>query len=304
MQKICKNIKKIYENDKKLIIVVSAMGNQTNLLLDAAENFSGKTPPEREISLLLSTGEIQSAALFSMALNRIGVPSVALTSRDIELRTFGGYQNATVYYLNKSKLNHYLNTKAVAVVCGFQGINEFDETTTLGRGGSDTTAVAIASAFSVSAEIYSDFDGVFAGDPRLAPYKKINVIDYDSMLNLANAGAKVLDARAVEIAKTHETVIVSKSSSDFDLSGTEISKISDDFVSIAKSETLNKITVVFSNQSKLKNLCENVLNSINMFKFYNLEISNNKIEVLVLHDDCDAIINQLSEKLGIIKKQD
>ena len=304
VQKICKNIKKIYKNDKNLIIVVSAMGNQTNLLLEKAKDFSSGKTKQRELALFVSTGEIQSACLFSMMLNSIGVPSVALTSRDINLRTFGGYQDATIYYLNKSKIQKFLENGQVAVICGFQGVNELGETTTLGRGGSDTTAVALASAFSVPAEIYSDFDGVFCGDPRLMHYKKINQISFPLMKLMAMSGAKVIDSHAAQIADEHNTVIISKSAENFEAKGTVISKITDDFISISKTENLSLITIVFSNTQNLERISKNVLKLIKLYKIYNLKIKETKLELLVSSNCCSEVIGILSKKLGLIKKQD
>ena len=205
---ICKFIKSIYKNEKQLIIVVSAMGNTTDKLLNLAMDFGYDKiknkltlSARRELSNLLSIGEMQSASLISTMLLSMGVPAKSINARDIEIRTFGDYLNGKISYINKTKINEFLSNEIVAVVTGFQGINNNNEITTLGRGGSDTTAVALASIYDTKAEIYSDYNGVFSGDPKNDKYKKFNNINYDSINSMANSGAKVLESRAIEIAK-------------------------------------------------------------------------------------------------------
>lgn len=302
VQKICKNIKKIYKNDKEIIIVVSAMGKTTDNLINLSKNYYNINYSKRELDVLLSTGETQSSALFALALNSCGVPAKSLQAFQLGVSTFGDFQNSRIAYINKKPILECFENNQVAVIPGFQGINKHGEITTLGRGGSDTTATALGATFDCDAEIYSDFDGVFCGDPRNFEYKKIKNIDYNSMINIANSGAKVLEARASEIAKSFNTKIICKQSSHPNLSGTIVSDIEKPFISISKLDNLCKFTINFSQDHNLNLLIKNVLNTLKDFKFYNLEINNNKIEFHVNHIQKDIIEYKLASKLKLLKK--
>ena len=301
-QNICKNIKKIYKNDKNIIIVVSAIGNSTDNLLSLAEKYSPKTTCKAELAKLISTGEIISSSLFSMMLNNMGVPAKSFSAYELEIKTFGDPLNSRIAYINKSKLNECLENNIVAIVAGFQGVNLNNEITTLGRGGSDTTAAAIGVIFNTAVEIYSDFNGVFSGDPRIFKFKKLKQINYDIMLKMAKAGAKVLHHRAVSLAKKYNTKIISKSSTNFNLCGTDISNIENDVIAISEISPLCKITINFSNQNKLKFIIKNVLSCINNDKFYNLSINNDEISFMIESDKRLKIINEISKKLNILSK--
>ena len=301
-QNICKNIKKIYKKDKNIIIVVSAIGNSTDNLLSLAEKYSPKTAPKNELAKLLSTGEIVSSSLFSMMLNNMGVPAKSFSAYELEIKTFGDPTDSRIAYINKSKIIHCFENGIVAVVAGFQGVNNNNEITTLGRGGSDTTAAALGAVFNSSVEIYSDFNGVFSGDPRILKFKKIKRASYSLMLKMAKAGAKVLDQRAVSLAQKHNTKIISKSSTSFNSNGTEISLIESDFISIAEISPLSKITINFSNNNKLNFIVKNVLSCLNDIKFYNLTINNDEIHFLIDATKKLNFINIISKKLNILSK--
>lgn len=301
-QNICKNIKKIYKKDKNIVIVVSAIGNSTDSLLSLAEKYSPKTTCKTELAKLLSTGEIVSSSLFSMMLNSIGVPAKSFSAYELEIKTFGDPLDSRIAYINKSKLTECLNSGTVAVVAGFQGVNNFGEITTLGRGGSDTTAAALGVVLNSPVEIYSDFNGVFSGDPRILKFKKIKKVSYDLMIKMAKAGAKVLDHRAVTLAKTYNTKIISKSSNGFNLSGSEISTLENDFISISEISQLSKITVNFSNNNKLNFIVKNVLSCLINVKFYNLSINNDEISFFVENSKKLNVINEISKKLNILSK--
>ena len=304
VQKICKFIKKIYKNDKKLIIIVSAMGNTTNNLCELASKFGYNNSQKRELASLLSTGEIQSATLFCMSLSKIGVPCKSLTGANIELLTFGDYLNSRIAYINKSKLEEILETNTVAVVCGFQGVNNFGETTTLGRGGSDTTAVGIASIMGCSAEIYSDFDGIFSGDPRISKFKKLKQVNYETMLSLSRAGAKVLDSVAIEIAKNKGVKIISKSSIFPEKSGSEICEVENDIISVSTISGLSKISVIFSNPLRMKKIASEILKIVEGLKFHNLKISDNEISFLIETQKMHETLLKIANALDMKKKQD
>jgi aspartate kinase len=197
---IAEKIKKRVNDGKRLVVVVSAMGKSTNELIDLAHSVSDD-PQEREMDMLLATGEQVSAALLSMALNRIGVNAISYNAFQLEMVTTKTHNNARIKDLKLSKLRRELKEKDVVVVTGFQGITDDGHITTLGRGGSDTSAVAIAAKLGAPCEIYSDVAGVYSCDPRVQPKaKKLEYITYEEMLELASSGAKVLHSRAVEIA--------------------------------------------------------------------------------------------------------
>jgi aspartate kinase len=195
-----KIFKKVNEG-YKLIVVVSAMGKTTDELIKLAKEIS-EFPSPREMDMLLTTGEQVSASLLSIALEGLGLKSISLNGYQAGIITTGNFSEARIKNFDKEKIQSLLNENDVIVVTGFQGINEDGELTTLGRGGSDTSAVALAAALGITCEIYSDVAGIFTVDPKLHPAaKKIKYITYDEMLELASLGAKVLHSRSVEIAK-------------------------------------------------------------------------------------------------------
>ena len=301
-QNICKYIKKIYKNDKKLIIVVSAIANATNELIETYNKYSlAKIENKTELAKLLSTGETVSSALFSTMLNSMGIPAKSLSAYELEISTFGDPLCSRIAYINKQKILDCFKSNTVAVVAGFQGINKNNEITTLGRGGSDTTAVALASIFETDAEIYSDFSGVFCGDPRLLNFKKIKKANFKIMMKMAKAGAKVLDHRAVKIASDFNTRIISKSSTFPEKSGTIISNIECNLTSISEISNLTKITINFTNNN-LDFIVKKVLLCLNDIKFYNLTINNEEIHFLVEATNKLKILSDLSKKLNLLKK--
>ena len=168
IRNIAEKIKVRVQQGEKLVVVVSAMGKTTNQLIDLAYSISGN-PKEREMDMLLSTGEQVSASLLSMALNGTGVPAISYNAFQLEMVTTKTHNNARIKDLKLSKLQRELETHDVVVVTGFQGITDEGQITTLGRGGSDTSAVAIAAKMGSSCEIYSDVAGVYSCDPRVEP---------------------------------------------------------------------------------------------------------------------------------------
>ena len=301
VQNIGKYIKKIYKKDKNIIIVVSAIGNTTDSLLAEAKEYGDIDQHPRELDVLLSTGETKSAALLCILLNSIGVPAKSLLGFQLKITTFGAHQNSRIAHIGKQPILECFKHKQVVVVAGFQGINKNGDITTLGRGGSDTTACALSAVFDTPAEIYSDFDGVFCGDPRLMHYKKLKHLNYNTLHKLALAGAKVIDHRAVAIAQKFNTPIISKASHQPACSGTTISNLEDDVVAISSKNNLAEITIVFSNESKMKFIMKNVINGINGVKLYNLTLQNNKISFIVENDKLDQILKILSKKLNLLK---
>ncbi|MCU7490293.1 MAG: aspartate kinase [Bacteroidota bacterium] len=199
--KIAEKIAQKVSSGSKVILVVSAMGKSTDNLIRLAREVS-VTPDPRELDMLLTTGEQVSASLVAMALQSKGLKSKSLNGFQAGIRTTARYNEAKIVSFDKKKILKLMEELDALVVTGFQGITEEGEITTLGRGGSDTSAVALAAALGVDCEIYSDVAGIYTIDPRLhAGARKIKYISYDEMLEMASLGAKVLHSRSVEIAK-------------------------------------------------------------------------------------------------------
>jgi len=202
-----------YEKGNDVVVVLSAMGKTTDGLISKAKEIN-PNPPKREMDMLLVTGEQISVALMAMAMHSLGVPAVSLNASQVAMRTTSAYGNAKLKRIDTERIQHELEAKKIVIITGFQGINKYDDMTTLGRGGSDTTAVALAAALHADAcEIYTDVDGVYTADPRIVPNaRKLKEISYDEMLELASLGAKVLHNRSVEMAKKYNVQLVVLSS--------------------------------------------------------------------------------------------
>ncbi len=202
-----------YREGHQVVVVLSAMGKQTDVLLDMAKDINPKAH-KRELDMLLTTGEQTSVALMAMAMDSLGVPAVSLNAFQVAMHTTSDYGNARLRKIDAKRIRYELDNRRIVVITGFQGINKYNDYTTLGRGGSDTTAVALAAALNADAcEIYTDVDGVFTADPRVVPNaRKLSEITYDEMLELASLGAGVLHNRSVEMAKKYGVQLVVRSS--------------------------------------------------------------------------------------------
>ncbi|MBQ2119483.1 MAG: aspartate kinase [Peptococcaceae bacterium] len=218
---VAQHIKSFRDAGHDMIITVSAPSGVTDKLIDMTKKFD-KRPPTREMDVLLSTGEQISIALLAMALNDLGIPSVSMTGSQMGIMTTDAHMKARINYLKTDNIRKELDAGKVIIVAGFQGITEEGEITTLGRGGSDTTAVAVAAATGADlCEIYTDVDGVYTADPRMVQNtQKLAMITHDEMLELASLGAKVLHPRSVEIAKMHGVKLSVRSSYETSKEGT------------------------------------------------------------------------------------
>lgn len=202
-----------YKKGNQVVVVLSAMGKQTDVLIDMAKGIS-PNPSKREMDMLYTTGEQTSVALAAMAINELGVPAVSLNAFQVAMKTTAVYGNARLKRIDTERIRYELSNNKIVLVTGFQGINQYNDYTTLGRGGSDTTAVALAAALNADAcEIYTDVDGVYTADPRIVKNaRKMDEITYDEMLELASFGAGVLHNRSVEMAKKYGVQLVVRSS--------------------------------------------------------------------------------------------
>ncbi|SDU03713.1 aspartate kinase [Verrucomicrobium sp. GAS474] len=202
IKNVAARVARWHRDGHQIVVVVSAMSGVTDGLLKLAREVAPE-PAEREIDMLLSTGEQTTIALTAMALHAAGVPAVSLTGAQAGIVTDGLHTKAKIANITPKKVRQHLDAGAVVIVAGFQGQNEEGSITTLGRGGSDLTAIALAAALKADlCQIYTDVDGVYTADPRLVPNaRKIDVLSYDEMLEMAALGSKVMQARSVEFAK-------------------------------------------------------------------------------------------------------
>lgn len=202
-----------YKKGHDVVVVLSAMGDTTDELLKMARDINPEAS-KREMDMLLTTGEQVSVSLMAMAMHAMDVPAVSLNGFQVRMNCTSRYSNARFKRIDTERIENELEARKIVIVTGFQGINKYDDYVTLGRGGSDTTAVALAAALHADkCEIYTDVDGVFTADPRVVPNaKKIEEITYDEMLELATSGAKVLHSRSVELAKKYGVQMVVRSS--------------------------------------------------------------------------------------------
>ena len=204
---------KKWREGNQVVVVLSAMGKTTDRLLAQAGEISSM-PSRREMDMLLATGEQVSVSLMAMTMIQMGVTAISLNAWQVPMHTTSAYQNAKLKRIDSERITKELDSNKIVVVTGFQGVNKYDDVTTLGRGGSDTTAVALAAALNADlCEIYTDVDGVYTADPRIVPdARKMPEVTYEEMLEFASLGAKVLHSRCVEMARRYNVNLVLKSS--------------------------------------------------------------------------------------------
>ena len=311
---VAKIIKKEVSLGKKVIAVVSAQGDTTDNLLALSKKITN-TPNLRELDVLLSTGEQISIALLAMTLESIGVKAISLTGWQAGIKTCSNYSNARILDIFTDRIENELKNHDATIIAGFQGINENDDITTMGRGGSDTTAVAIAAAINAKeCLIYTDVDGVYTADPRIVKNaKKIKEVSYDYMIKMADMGAQVLNKRSVRLAKKYG-VEISVLSSILKNQGTKVREVdlnakpvtsltvekdlfllkfkSKDFDFVSEKIKKNKINVsdiffkgpfcsILLNQTYLKQIQELFV----YFKDYETELNLSKISLICTNQD-------------------
>ncbi len=245
---VARRCAKDWQEGNNIVMVLSAMGKQTDVLIDLAREIN-PDPPKRELDMLLTTGEQTSVALMSMAFATMGIPSVSLNAFQVSMHTTRVYGNARLKRIDTDRIEHEIESRKIVIVTGFQGVNKYDDYTTLGRGGSDTTAVALAAALHAdSCEIFTDVDGVYTADPRIVKgARKMKEISYDEMLDLATLGAGVLHNRSVELAKKYNVPLIVRSSLN-ESEGTvikEVTKVEGMLVSgVAADRNTTRISVL------------------------------------------------------------
>ncbi len=289
-----------YDKGNKVVVVLSAQGDTTDELIEKAKEINPKYS-KREMDMLLATGEQQSVALMAMAIHGMGYPAISLNANQCEISATSTYGNARIKSINTSRIQAELDKKNIVIITGFQGINKYGDITTLGRGGSDTSAVALAATLKADlCEIFTDVDGVYTGDPRIIKNaKKLEAISYDEMLELASLGAKVLHNRSVELAKKYNVNLVVRSSLT-DAEGTVVKE--EAFVEkmivtgVAVDKNVARISVIgvpdvpgmafkiFSNLSKFKVSVDIILQSIgrDSTKDISFTVSRDELEPALL----------------------
>ena len=210
---VAQTIVNSYKEGNRVVVVLSAQGDTTDELIEKANEINPNAS-KREMDMLLATGEQQSVALMAMAIQAMEVPVISLNAFQCKISSTSNYSNARIKDIATERINNELENRRIVIITGFQGVNRHLDVTTLGRGGSDTSAVALAAKLHADiCEIYTDVDGVYTGDPRVIKgAKKLNEITYDEMLELASLGAKVLHNRSVELAKKYNVNLVVRSS--------------------------------------------------------------------------------------------
>lgn len=307
---VAQTIVNSYKEGNQVVVVLSAQGDTTDELIEKAKEINPNAS-KREMDMLLSTGEQQSVALMAMAINKLGYPAISLNAIQCNIYSTSTYSNARIKDIATERINNELEKKNIVIITGFQGVNRHLDVTTLGRGGSDTSAVALAAKLGADlCEIYTDVDGVYTSDPRVVKNaKKLDEITYDEMLELASLGAKVLHNRSVELAKKYNVNLVVRSSMT-DAEGTIVKeevKVEKMLVSgVAVDKDVARIAIVglkdepgvafkiFSLLSKEKISVDIIIQSIGR--------SNTKdISFTVAEGDCDEalrILNEHKERLG------
>lgn len=291
---------KLYEEDNNVVVVVSAQGKTTDKLIKEAEELS-ISPDKREMDTLLSVGEQISAAKLSILLNEFGYDTISLTGWQAGIHTNEEYQNAKIEYIDTTRIKQELADDKIVIVTGFQGIDEFGNITTLGRGGSDTTAVALAAELGAKqCYIYSDVDGIYTADPNKVPRaRKLKNISYEEMHSLSSEGAKVLHDRCVELGERYDVPIITESTFN-DNPGTFIThKLEASGVKSIVKKDVSRISVVGYGISSRDDIVEKIIDTANKnsLEIFNIDISKTKISVVFKEMVKDEIIEELHDIL-------
>lgn len=311
LELICSKIINEKNNNNQLVVVVSAQGKTTNNLISKAEEYTEKriNLHKKDLDFLLSTGEMQTAALLSLMLNSKGYKAVCLTGSQAGIITNSEFGNAKIIDIVTSNILSYIDDNYIVIVTGFQGIDTMGNITTLGRGGSDLSAVALAAALKAQkCEIFSDIDGIFSADPKVIPNSKLlDEISFDEMLEASSAGAKVLHNRSVNLAKKYNIKISSKNTFTDSRGSSVQNNIKEDFDIhfITKKDDVSKICIVgpmmLSNRDAISKIFK--IASEENIEIYMISFSELSINLIVDTKKSHYFMEKLHEIL-IEKKED
>ena len=299
------------KKDPKIVVVVSAMGDTTDNFISLAKDIT-KYPDKRELDVLMSTGEMISASLLSMSLNSLGCEAISYNAYQLNIKTSGLHGKSSIDDIDVSKINDALDSGKIVIVTGFQGLNDEGDITTLGRGGSDTSAVALAVKLGGVCEIYTDVDGIYFTDPRkYSEAKKIKEIEYEEMLELASLGAQVMHSRSVELAQKYNIELyVGLSCSDIEgtyIRGSKEMKLEDKVITgLATCDDDAAITIVDINIDDVSKLFGKIASdgiSVDMIgqtapldKKVNVSFTIPKVDLI----ECEQIVECFVPKESII----
>ena len=293
---VAEKIINLYEKDNNIVVILSAQGKTTDRLIQEAEELSNSVS-DREMDMLLSTGEQISIAKLSILLNSLGYEAISLTGWQAGIYTNNTNKNALIENINTSRIQKELEKRKIVIIAGFQGINENMDITTFGRGGSDTTAVAVAAALKAkNCYIFSDVDGVYTTDPnKISDAKKLSALSYDEMLEISSEGAKVLHNRSIEIGEKYKIPIITKSTFN-NKPGTVISDIIEEntIKSIVKKDC-SRISIIGNGIIRNVTAIKSVLDIIEKHKLDMLEfdVSESKISVVFKNIIDDKILDEI-----------
>ena len=297
---VAEKIINMYEKGNKIVVIVSAQGKTTDRLINEAYELS-TNPEDREMDVLLSSGEQVSIAKLSILLNHMGYKAISLTGWQAGIYTNNTNQNAIIQNIDTDRIKEELEKENIVIIAGFQGYNENLDITTFGRGGSDTTAVAIAAALEAkNCYIFSDVDGVYTVDPnKIEEAKKIPALSYNEMIEISSEGAKVLHGRCVEISEKYKIPIITKSTFN-NKAGTIISDIIEEntIKSIVKKE-ISRISVIGTGIIRNIDFLRKLLNIIekNKLEILELQITESKISIDFKNPISDNILKQIHQEI-------
>lgn len=293
---VANKIINLYNKENDIVVIVSAQGKTTDKLLEEAKELS-ESPSPRELDMLLSTGEQVSASKLSILLTEMGYRSISLTGWQAGIFTDNTNKNAVINNINTSRIKKELDKHKIVIITGFQGINKNNDITTLGRGGSDTSAVAIAAALDAkNCYIFSDVDGIYSADPKEVPNaKKLSCLSYEEMQEISNEGAKVLHNRCVTIGKRFKVPIITKSTFN-NKPGTVISDIIEEntIKSIVKKD-ISKISIIGNGIMKNTSVISNIFDLIEKERIdvIDFHICENKITIVFNEIISNAILKKI-----------
>ena len=290
----------LYEKENNIVVIVSAQGKTTDKLIGEAKELS-EFPQDREMDVLLSSGEQMSTAKLSILLNEMGYPAISLTGWQAGIYTNNTNQNALIENIDTTRIQKELEKRKIVIIAGFQGYNENMDITTFGRGGSDTTAVAVAAAVKAkNCYIFSDVDGIYTVDPNKIPAaEKLPALSYEEMLEISSEGAKVLHGRCVEIAEKYKIPIITKSTFN-NKAGSVISDIIEEntIKSIVKKE-VSRISIVGTGIIRNIDAMKKILDIIkeNKLDILELDVSESKISIDFKNVVDDKILEEIHKKI-------